>query len=159
MLAVLTAAALSLAAIGGLGWTAGILVALVGVALSATVRLVAGGRMRAVAPVPVLVALGVLTATVPLGPIPEILAGAAGVAFLAWLADDPARPAGGVLRGALGWGLPGLAVGLAWVSSFLLPPTAAPVGVAGALLAATIVALTLLFRRPELASAAPAPTL
>jgi hypothetical protein len=156
---VLAAAAIALAAVGRLPLLLGASVAVVAVALSEFLRLSARLRTQDLAPVPVLATLGVLAAAAPIGPVPEVLAGAAGVVVLAWIADDPTRPPRGVLRGAVGWGLPGLAVGLAWASSFLLPGSAAPVGVAGGLLAAAVIALAYLFLRPELADAGPASTI
>jgi hypothetical protein len=75
------------------------------------------------------------------------------------LLDDPSRPAGGAVRGAPVWAISALAVGVAWASSFLLPGTAAPLGVAGGLLAASLIALAYLVRRPELFDQALAPTI
>ena len=86
----------------------------------------------------------------PIAPIPELLVGMAGVVFVAWLLDDPSRPAAGATRGAVEWAIPALGVGVAWASSFLLPTTAAPIGVAGGMLAAALIVLAYLVRRPEL---------
>jgi hypothetical protein len=148
-----------LALLGRWPTAVGLVVALASVGVAAGLALVADPRLRGVAPVPVLVGLLALAAGLPTGPAPELLAGVGGVVVLGWVAEDPARPAGGLLRGAIGWGLPGLAVGLAWVSSFLLPSSAAPIGVAGGLLAAVVIALAALFHRPEIVTAEPAPTL
>ena len=137
----------------------GLGVALAAVVLAGGLGLITDDRFRRLAPVPLLAGLLALTAEVPTGPGFDLLAGAAGVVVLAWIAEDPARPAGGAVRGAIGWGLPGLAVGLAWVSSFLLPPAAAPIGVAGGLLAAILILLAWLFERPEMVVSEPAPTL
>jgi hypothetical protein len=158
-LAILAAAAIGFAALSRLPVTVAVAVALAGVVLSEALRSTANGRLRKMAPTPVLVALGAVALAAPLGALPELWAGVAGVAVLVWIADDPARPAFGAVRGAFGWGLPALAVGLAWVSSFLLPPSAVPVGVAGGLLAAAVVALAYLVRRPELADPGAAATL
>ena len=103
--------------------------------------------------------LGVLAAETPIAPIPELLVGVVGVVFVAWLVDDPSRPPGAIVRGAVEWTIPGAGVGVAWASSFLLPSTAAPVGVAGGLLAAAIVVLAYLVRRPELFDRAEAATI
>lgn len=148
-----------LAAVARIGFVPGLGIGLAGLAVAAVLSVLREGAYRPIAPAPVLLSLGALAASAPLSALAEIAAGAAAVAVLAWLANDPFRPPWGVLRGALGWGVPGLAVGLAWVSSFLLPPSAAPVGVAGALLAATVIALAILFAEPERATGGPATTL
>ncbi len=157
-LAALGALSVVLAADARIGFAAGLGIGLAGLAFAALLSVVGGGRFRPIAPAPVLLFLGALAASAPLSALAEITAGAAGVAVLAWIANDPFRPPWGALRGALGWGVPGLAVGLAWVSSFLLPPSAAPVGVAGALLAATVIAIAVLFAEPERATGGPAST-
>jgi hypothetical protein len=106
--------------------------------------------VRELALLPVLVALGVLALETPASPLGELLVGASGVVFVAWLLDDPSRPPAGATRGALEWAIPGLAVGLAWASAFLLPAGAAPLGVAGGLLAAVLIVLAYIVRRPQL---------
>lgn len=150
------ALAVVLGSIGSLGLVlGGVVVGIGGVAISGALGLDPRGRFRAFALLPVLAALGILAFAAPPGPVGELLAGAGGVAVLAWLSADPHRPSRGLQRGALGWALPGLAVGLAWAGSFLLPPSAAPLGVAGGLVAGAVIALAVLFRRPELAESAP----
>jgi hypothetical protein len=156
---VLALAAMALAFVSTLPPVLGVAIALVGVALSLGLELRAGEGTRALDPLPAMVALGILAAACPLGSVPELVAGGAGVAVIAWLAEAPDRPPHGAGRGALGWGLPGLAVGVAWIGSLLLPPSAAPIGVAGGLLAAAVLALAYLFRRPELAVGAAAPSI
>jgi membrane-bound metal-dependent hydrolase YbcI (DUF457 family) len=127
-------------------------VALVVLGVGAGVGLRAASRpvLREFAAVPVLVVMGVLAGATPVAPVAELLVGGTGVVFVAWLLDDPFRPSAGATRGAVEWAIPALGVGLAWSSSFLLPATAAPVGVAGGLLAAALVVLAYLVRRPEL---------
>jgi hypothetical protein len=156
---VLLVAGIALAAVGRLPFVVGAAVALLGVALTEALRWNVRHVASDLAPVPVLAALGILAAAAPFGPVPEVVAGAAGVALLAWIAADPTRPPHGVLRGAVEWGLPALAVGLAWASSFVFPGSAVPVGVAGGLLAAAVIALAFLVLRPELADAGAAPTI
>ncbi len=158
-LAALGALSVVLASVARLGFATGLAIGLAGLAVAALLSVAREGQFRSVAPAPLLLSLGTLAASAPLSALAEITAGVAGVTVLAWIANDPFRPPWGVLRGALGWGVPGLAVGLAWVSSFLLPPSAAPVGVAGALLAATVIALAVLFAEPERASGGPASTI
>jgi hypothetical protein len=143
---------------GDLPRAVGLAIALGATAVAAPLELARDGRFAPFAPVPLLLGFLALVASLPSGPGTDLLAGLGGVTLLAWCAADPARP-GGVARGLLGWGLPGLAVGLAWVSSFLLPPSSASVGVAGGLLAATLIALAALFRRPDLVETGAAPTI
>ena len=125
---------------------AGLAMGLTATALAMRAR--SRGRPRAFAPVPALAALIVAALSSPLGLLPELLAGMAGLAFLAWLADDPTRPAGGLGRARMTLLLPGLALGIAWASALLLPSRAAPIGVAGGLLAGALVTLSLLIARP-----------
>ena len=125
---------------------AGLALGLTGAGLA--LRAQARARLRAIAPVPALAALLVAALASPLGLLPELLAGMAGLAFLAWLADDPTRPAGGLGRARMTLLLPALALGIAWASALLLPSRAAPIGVAGGLLAGALVALAILIARP-----------
>ncbi len=118
--------------------------------LGVVLRRVGGGRSRPVAPVPIRAGLGVAAVVSPLGLVPALAAGAAGLVFLLWLADDPHRPAGGVRRAGPGLLLPGLAVAMSWVSALLLPPGSATVGVAAGLLAFSIGAVAFLVARPRL---------
>jgi hypothetical protein len=134
-------------------------VALASIGVAGGLQFSAELRLRTLAPLPMIAGFLVLAAGVASSPAPELLAGVGAVALLAWIAEDATRPAGGWIRGAIGWGLPGLAVGLAWVSSFLLPPATAPIGVAGGLLAAIVIALAALFHRPELVTSDPTSTL
>lgn len=106
-------------------------------------------RLRGFAPLPAVGAIAVVAITAPWGLLSELLAGASGVAILLWLADDLDRPSGGVRRAQLTIGVPALAVGLAWASSLLLPPTSATLGVAAALLVLVTVAVAFLFGAPS----------
>jgi hypothetical protein len=124
--------------------------AIVAVAGATALRMSRDPLARDLAPFAVIVILGVLAAATSVAVVPELLAGVVGVVFLTWLLDDPRRATQGVSRGLLVWGIPAVAVGLAWASATLLPSNAAPVGVAGGLLAAAIVTLVYLIRRPEL---------
>jgi hypothetical protein len=156
---VVGAVGIGLALLGHWPAVVGMAAALVAVGSAGTLELQDNARTRSLAPIPALAGTLFLAAGLPAGAGPDLLAGFAGVVLLAWIAEDPARPAGGVVRGAMGWGLPGLAVGLAWVCSFLLPPSSAPIGVAGGLLAAVVIALAVLFHRPEIVTSEPASTL
>jgi apolipoprotein N-acyltransferase len=125
-------------------------VAVAGVLIATVLRLSRTALLRGVSPLPVLVLFGILAAETPVGVVPELLAGVAGVVIVAWLLDDPMRPPDGLRRGWMIWGIPAVGVGLAWASASLLPSTSAPVGIAGGLLAAALVILAYLVRRPEL---------
>jgi hypothetical protein len=128
----------------------GVIVVVVGTGLSAGLRSTPWALARAVAPVPVLAALGFGAVASPLGVVPELAAGAAGLAFLVWLADDPARAPGGVGRASLTVLVPALALGIAWSSALLLPSGSEPIGVAAGLLVFAVVALAVLASRPGL---------
>ena len=117
----------------------------VGIAL----RFVPGRGGRELAWMPLVVGLGALSLASPLTVLAELVAGLGGVATLAWMADDPDRLPGGFVRGFSTIALPAFAVGVAWGSALLLPPGVAPVGVAAAVLAVTIVAVAFLIGRPD----------
>jgi hypothetical protein len=146
-----------LAVVGGfLGFLAGfpyflgIVIVAAGVATAVGVRTARSARLRAFAPGPLVLALGVVAVGSPLGLVPELVAGAAGLSFLVWLADDPARSPGGVGRASATILVPALAVGIAWSSALLLPAIAAPLGVAAGVLVFALVALAYLVARPGL---------
>ncbi|MGA8302480.1 MAG: hypothetical protein WA547_06590 [Thermoplasmata archaeon] len=127
-----------------------LLFAALGVAASGGMRIVRPSLLAGVAPIPALLVLGVLATETPIAPVPELLVGAAGVAFVLWLLDDPFRPPAGISRGTVVWGVPALAVGIAWASAFLLPSSAATLGVAGGLVAAALIVFAFLVGRPDL---------
>lgn len=142
-----------LVAAGFLGYLAGprVLVVVVPVAAAGVVlRSLTPPIARALAPASALVALSVGALASPLGLLPELAAGGAGLAFLLWLVDDPARPTGGVERGRVTVLLPALALGIAWTSALLLPSSSASLGVAAGLLAAAVLALAYLAASPSL---------
>ena len=138
---------------------AAFVLALLGVAAGVGLRAARPSGLRELSAAPVLVVLGGLAVATPASPVPELLVGVSGVAFIAWLADDPARPPAGATRGAVVWAIPALGMGVAWASEFLLPATSAPLGVAGGLLAASLVALAYLVARPDLFDRDVAPTI
>lgn len=147
---VLGALALAVAYGSGLPTGVGLAVALGGVGAGVVLRVVPVAAARSSFPVPPLLALGLLSLSTPVGPLPILLVGLSGVAFVAWLLEDPFRPSAGAARGAGVWALPALGVGLAWASSYVLPPSSASLGVAGGLAAAALVALAVLVSRPVL---------
>ncbi len=134
----------------GLPDGAGAFVAVAGVAIGGALRQPAGfPRGRAFAPVPVVIGLVSVASLSSLGLVPEILAGASGVALLVWLADDPGRPAGGPARAQLTIAVPALALGIAWASALLLPSDAASLGVAVGLLVFVLAAVAYLVGQPS----------
>lgn len=146
-----------LAAVGGLFGVVtglpdalGVVAVLAGVVTAGVLqRLRNRPRFRDLAPIPALGALVGVAIVSAWGPLPELIAGGSGVAFLLWLADDLDRPLGGVRRAQLTIGIPALAVGIAWASSLLLPPSSATLGVAAALLVLVAVAVAFLFGAPS----------
>lgn len=149
-LALLLVAVTYLGYLSGFPWGFGALLAVGGVTLAAILRSRPTGPDAAYAPVPALGALVVEAAFAPVGFGTELLAGLAGLAFLVWLADDPARPSGGPLRGFPTITVPSLALGIAWSSALFLPAGAIPLGVAGALLALALAAVAFLVGSPAL---------
>ncbi len=145
------------AVVAGLfGWTtgfpdgAGAFIAVSGVAIAGALRQPTwfpGGRPFA--PVPGVLGLAAVASFSPLGLVPELLAGASGVALLVWLADDPARPSGGPARAQLTIGVPALALGIAWASALLLPSDSASLGVAVGLLVFVLAAVAYLVGQPR----------
>ncbi len=127
----------------------GVAIALLGAGLAAGLRSTRSARVRAVAPIPLVVSVGLLAVVSPLGLVPEVLSGAAGLSILVWLADDPARAPGGVGRAGGTIVVPALALGIAGASALLLPSTSASVGVAAGLLVLALAALAFLFARPR----------
>jgi hypothetical protein len=131
-------------------WPVVFLVVWVGIGLGVGLRVFPRPRAQRVAAVPVLVALATGAVASPLGIVPELVAGGSALAFLLWLADDPARPAGGTVRGRVTILIPAFALGIAWASALLLPSHSASLGVAAGLLVFVIAALAYLVGRPGL---------
>ncbi len=154
----LALAAALLAYLGTLPVLLGVGLALVLSGSGGALRALSHRRARAMAPLPALAALVLGAVASPLGLLPELVAGVAGVAFLAWLADDPTRPAGGVGRARTTLLVPSLSLGIAWASALLLPSGSASIGVAAGLLVAALVALALLVARPGVIDREPAAT-
>jgi hypothetical protein len=149
----LVLATLSLAWLGvasGLPDGAGLLLVIGALAAGVGLRWAPRGPFRDGSWVPLAVGLGVLSVVSPLTVLAELVAGLGGIAVLLCLVDDPDRLPGGVGRGATTIALPALAVGVAWASAFLLPPGAASVGVAAAILAIALASVAFLLGRPDL---------
>ena len=134
----------------GLPYVGGVGLAVVALALGIGLRWTPNPIGREVAWVPSVVALGVLSITAPLTILAELVAGLGGISVLLWMVDDPDRLPGGVARGLPALALPALAVGVAWSSALLLPPGAAPLGAAAALLAFAVAVVAFFLGRPDL---------
>jgi hypothetical protein len=133
----------------GLPNASGLIVAVAGVLIGGFLRRSpTPPPIRALAPVPAVLGLTAVAAVSPLGLLPELLAGASGIAILAWLADDPGRPAGGLGRAQLTVGIPAVALGIAWTSALLLPSNSASLGVAVGLLVFVVAAIAFLIGQP-----------
>ena len=135
--------------LSGLPGGLGLLVVLAPIAFGFALRGLRSDTFRWFAPLPVLGALMWGALRSPFGLVPELIAGGCGLAFLAWLAEDPARERGGISRAPTLLALPAAALGIAWSSALLLPSSSATLGVAAGLLAFAIVAVALLAARPE----------
>jgi len=131
-------------------WPDVFLVVWAGTGLGVGLRLVPQPRVRQFAAVPVLVALATGAVASPLGVVPELVAGGSALAFLVWLANDPARAAGGTVRARVTILIPASALGIAWASALLLPSSSASLGVAAGLLVFVLAALAYLVGRPRL---------
>jgi len=107
---------------------------------------------------PPIVALGILASYCPLGTIPELAAGLAGLALLLWCSEDPDRDPGALGRGLAGVVVPATVLALAWVSSLLLPSGVGSLGIAAALLVACVVGVGLLLGAPRVFDRDPSAT-
>jgi hypothetical protein len=131
-------------------WHAGILVVAAAVVAGGVLQRWRPPVFSGFAPLPVVTGFTIVAVASPLGLLPELLGGASGLAILVWLADDPSRPAGGVLRAQNTLGIAAVALGIAWMSALLLPSNSAPIGVAAGLLVLIVAAVAFLFGQPEL---------
>jgi len=149
-LALLLVTTTALGYYSGLPDRSGLLVAGAGVVLAAVLRASSYRPVALSAPVPALAVLVLGAVLAPVGLGIELIAGAGGLAFLLWLADDPTRPVGGSARSLPTLAVPALALGVAWSGALFLPAGSVPLGVAGALLALTLAAVAFLVGRPAL---------
>lgn len=117
-----------------------------------------GPRSRAYAFVPPLVGLVLLASNAPSAPSTDLVGGLAAVALLAWLADDPARAAGGISRALPSLLLVLVTLGIAWVGAFLLPAGTALIGVGAGLLVVVMILVAVLLGRPDLIDREPPAT-
>lgn len=128
----------------------GVVVAVAGVALAEAAQRLPRSELRSLSPLPAVGGLVAVAVASPLGLVPELVAGASGVALLVWLADDPARPAGGVRRARNSLAIPTAAVGIAWASALFLPSSSASLGVAVGLIVFVLAAVAYLLGQPAL---------
>lgn len=141
--------------LGGLPLAVGPSLGVAGVAGSAVWRAHRRGRSGVLPFVPALGATAIVAATAAPAPSTELFAGLTGLAFLLWVADDPARPAGGGRRAGPTIALAAVGVALAWTITLALPGRTPDVALGGGLLAAALVILAVLLAR--LPSLAPRP--
>jgi hypothetical protein len=144
------ASAATLGALEGLPFALGAVIAGLGVAGSVAWRESSRPRGTAWTVLPALLALSVDLVLARSTPTTELLAGATGVAFLFWVADDPSRPDGGSRRASIPAALVAVAIGFSLVIVLVLPQQTSDVGVAGGLLAVALVLLAVLLTRSRL---------
>ena len=137
----------SLGLLGGLPIYVGPALGAGTVVISALLRSFKPGAHGTLTLVPAVVAIAVLAASAPPGPATELFGGLSALAFLLWVADDPARPSGGGRRSVPTLALASLGVGLAWAVTLALPTNSPDVALGGALLAAALVLLAVLLGR------------
>jgi len=146
-------AAVTLGLVGSLPFALGALVGAVGVGVSVAFRSVASPRWRAWTVVPAMLAISVEVLLAPAIPAAELVAGATGVAFLFWMADDPRRSRGTARRGLMPIAVVAVAVGFSLGIVLVLPRFPSEVGIAGGLLALAMVLVAVLLARTRFGSA------
>lgn len=147
---VLAGAVVGFAALTELPWVVAICVSAVGVGGSIALRRWGQGRAADLSAAPVLIGTAVLATSAPPTPFAALLAGAVGVAVLAWMADDPARAAGALTRARPAFAVVALSLLFVWGVALLTARASADVGVAGALLAVSLFLMVVILGRPQL---------
>jgi hypothetical protein len=146
-LLLLAATGFALGLSGTLGLLVGVALPAGGLAMGTFLRRRSYATLRALAPVPVVASLGFLTLATPTTPINELLAGAAGLAFLLWFSGEGGpRTRWTESAGALAF--PALALGVAVVSSLLFPVTRDLLGLAAAIIVAELLFAAWLYAHP-----------
>lgn len=135
-------------------WVGGLLGA-VGVAASVAWRQLAPPALRPGSLLPAMIAIALEAVLASYGALTALFAGACGIAFLYWLADDPERPTGNGRNGLPGIAVVAAAVGLSVALVAVLPRGTAEVGVAGGLLALAMALLAVLLNRRRLGTVSP----
>jgi len=144
---VLGLAAVVLGLVGGLPFALGALIGVVGVGASVAFRTVASRPWRAWTVVPAMLAVSVEVVLAPAVPAAELVAGATGIAFLFWMADDPHGSRGRAERGLIPIAVVAVAVGFSLGIVLALPRFPSEVGIAGGLLALAMVLVAILLAR------------
>jgi len=140
-------AAVLLGLVGGLPFALGALIGAVGVGASVALRTVASRPWRPWTVVPAMLAVSVEVVLAPAVPAAELVAGATGIAFLFWMADDPHGSRGGAERGLIPIAVVAVAVGFSLGIVLVLPRFPSEVGIAGGLLALAMVLVAILLAR------------
>jgi hypothetical protein len=107
---------------------------------------------------PALVGVGALALSSPASPQAALLAGASALAVVIWMSDDPSRSPGALRRAAPTVFVTVLAFVVAWGSALLLPSTPGELGLAGGLLALSLILIAVLLGWPHLLDREPAAT-
>jgi hypothetical protein len=141
--AVAVASVAAFGLVGGLPWLLGPVIGAAGMVAASFVRRRADVGST-LGPLPALLALAALAVTSPPVASAELFGGLATLGVLLWLADDPARPAGGGRRAGMALGSCAFAVAVAWSIILLLPRPSSAIGAAGALLVVVLLALAYL---------------
>jgi hypothetical protein len=141
-----------------LPWYFAVTLALAGVGGSVALRRADDLAMVEFAAAPALVAVGGIALAAPATPAAALLGGGCALAVLLWLSDDPARTAGGVRRAVPTVLVAGLAFVVAWGSALILPETSGELGLAGGLLALSLVLIAVIVGWPHLLEREPAAT-
>jgi hypothetical protein len=118
---VLGATAVALGFVGALPFPLGPVLGALGVAASAVLRGVPSPTWNVWALAPAILAIAVEALTAAYSPVTVLLSGACGVAFLFWIADDAALPAGNGRRGLVPISIVAGALGLAIALVLVLP--------------------------------------
>lgn len=140
-------AAVALGLVGSLPFALGALMGAVGAGASVALRRWASPPWRSWSVVPAMLAVSVEVIVAPAVPLAELLAGATGVAFLFWMADDPHGSPGAGRRGSTPIAVVAVAVGFSMAIVLVLPRLPSEVGIAGGLLALAMVLVAILLAR------------
>ena len=123
------------------------LIGAIGVAASVAWRRLGAPGGSAGALLPAMLAISLEAVLAIYTPWTVLFAGACGIAFLYWLADDPGRVTGAGRTGLPGIAVVAAAVGLASALVVVLPRGTSEVGAAGGLLALAMALLAVLLNR------------
>ncbi|MCI4346064.1 MAG: hypothetical protein L3K07_04855 [Thermoplasmata archaeon] len=152
-LLLLVASGLALGLNASLGPLVGLALPSAGIGGGVLLRRYLPAQGRTLSAIPILVGIGTVCALDPIGVVGELLAGAAGLALLLWLASEP-FPRGRWRDAAGALVVPSLAVLVGVVASVALPGAPNAFGAAAGLLVAEILFVAWLYAHPaELADA------